>query len=104
MLAAGLALAGCSTVLHPHQPAPVLHCENGETVEASYADDIAIVRYKNRKHVMRSVISGSGARYVGDGMQWWTKGFEEGTIAPIRPGEDVTSGEPVTCRAGPPPP
>lgn len=53
----------------------MLHCENGETVEASYADDIAIVRYKNRKHVMHSVISGSGARYVGDGMQWWTKGF-----------------------------
>lgn len=65
---------------------------------------MAVVRYKGAKHTMRTAISGSGARYVGDGWQWWTKGFEEGTIAPLKPGETVASAEPVTCRAGPPPP
>jgi membrane-bound inhibitor of C-type lysozyme len=101
---AATTLGGCSTILQHHQPASVLHCENGETVEAGYAGDIAIVTYKNRRHRLRSAISGSGARYVGGGLQWWTKGFEEGTIASLQPGENVASGELVVCRAGPPPP
>lgn len=96
-------LAGCETLRHPTAPATILHCENGETVEAGYAGDIAIIRYKNKKHFMRSAISGSGARYVGDGMEWWTKGFEEGTIAPVLPGEAVSTSDRVPCHAGPPP-
>ena len=99
------ALGGCTTPLQTGEPARVLHCENGETVEARYAGDMAIVIYKNRKHTMRTVISGSGARYIGDGMEWWSKGFEEGTIAPVPPGADMgASDQRVTCRAGPPPP
>jgi membrane-bound inhibitor of C-type lysozyme len=100
---AGVALGGCASVGHPHQPAAVLHCENGETVEVGYAGDLALVTYKNRTHRMRTALSGSGARYVGDGLEWWTKGFEAGTIAPVREGEETASGERVACRAGPPP-
>jgi membrane-bound inhibitor of C-type lysozyme len=102
-LALATALSACTTVRHPHQPASVLHCENGETVEVGYSGDLAIVTYKNREHAMRTAISGSGARYVGDGLEWWTKGLEEGTIAVLPPGEQVSSGERVVCRAGPPP-
>ena len=101
LCAAGL--AGCATVRHPHEPAAVLHCENGETVEVGYAGDLALVTYKNRTHRMRTALSGSGARYVGEGLEWWTRGFEEGTIAPVREGEEAASGERITCRAGPPP-
>ncbi|WP_374472846.1 MliC family protein [Phenylobacterium sp.] len=103
LIALTAALSACTTVRHPHQPAAVLHCENGETVEVGYAGDLAIVTYKNRKHTMRTAISGSGARYVGEGLEWWTKGFEEGTIAVLPPGEQVSTGERVVCRAGPPP-
>ena len=97
-----LALAACETART--QPAGLLHCDNGETVEVGYTGDQAIVRYKGRKHMMRTAISGSGARYVGDGLQWWTKGLDEGTIAPLRPGEQSASSELVACRAGQPPP
>ncbi|MCR5880500.1 MliC family protein [Phenylobacterium sp. J367] len=105
LLILAAALAGCTTVTHPTEPASVLHCENGETVEVRYAGDMALVVYKNRKHTMRTVISGSGARYIGDGMEWWSKGFEEGMIAPVAHGAEMgMSDQRVTCRAGPPPP
>lgn len=94
------ALGACETA--PNQPAALLHCDNGETVEVGYSGDMAIVRYKGRKHTMRTAISGSGARYVGDGLQWWTKGLAQGTVAPLMPGEESASAELVTCRAGPP--
>jgi membrane-bound inhibitor of C-type lysozyme len=97
------ALGACASATPADRPAAVLHCENGETVEAGYAGNIAIVRYKNRRHEMRVGMSGSGARYTGDGMQWWTKGFDEGTIAPLPPGEKIATEGLVTCKAGPPP-
>lgn len=99
---AALGLCACRTAAS--EPASVLHCENGDVVEVGYAADMAVVRYKGRRYVMHTAISGSGARYVGGGMQWWTKGFDEGTIAPLKPGEQVASAEPVVCRSGPPPP
>jgi membrane-bound inhibitor of C-type lysozyme len=97
-----LGLAACQTPAV--RPASVLHCDNGEVVEARYAQDVAVVRYGGREYVMHTAMSASGARYVGGGMRWWTKGLEEGTIAPLRPGESVASARPVVCRAGPPPP
>lgn len=98
-----VALGACTSVPHPSRPASVLHCENGETVEVGYAGNVAIVRYKNRRHEMAVAMSASGARYIGDGMQWWTRGFGEGMIAPLPPGQSITNEGLVTCRAGPPP-
>ncbi|WP_395673560.1 MliC family protein [Phenylobacterium sp.] len=103
-LTLGLALCACASTPPLDRPAAVLHCENGETVEAGYAGNIAVVRYKNRRHEMRVAMSASGARYIGDGMQWWTKGFDQGTIAPLPPGETIATEGLVTCKAGPPPP
>ena len=99
---AALILAGCETA--SSTPAALLHCDNGETVEVGYAGDMAIVRYKNRKHVMRTAIAGGGARYTGDGLQWWPKGFDQGRVAPLAPGEEAASAEPALCKAGGPPP
>lgn len=103
ILAAPLAAAACQTA-PPREPAAVLHCDNGEVVEVGYAGAIAIVTYKNRRHVMHSVLSGTGARYEGDGLQWLTRGFKAGVITPLRRGEGEPEPTPVTCRAGPPPP
>lgn len=50
-------------------------CESGERISVSYPDtDSAHVQYRGTKHVMRNAVSGSGSRYVGDGLEWWTKG------------------------------
>ena len=97
-----LALAGCETA--SSTPAALLHCDNGEMVQVAYAGDMAIVHYKGRKHIMRTAISGSGARYIGDGLQWWTKGMDQGSVAPLRPGEDAATLEAALCKAGPPEP
>jgi membrane-bound inhibitor of C-type lysozyme len=102
ILPAILVVAACQTTLQ--QPAAVLHCDNGEVVEVGYAGELAIVRYKNRTHYMRSVLSGVGARYEGGGLQWLTKGFDEGSIMPLPRGEGEPKQTPVNCKAGPPPP
>ncbi|MET0273124.1 MAG: MliC family protein [Phenylobacterium sp.] len=103
ILSALLALAACQTA--PRQaPAAVLHCDNGEVVEAGYAGPIAVIRYKNKRHIMRSVLSGTGARYEGGGLQWLTKGFDEGVITPLKRNESDPDPTPANCRAGPPPP
>ena len=55
-------------------------CASGETIVASYpSTDSATVQYKSRKHAMKIAVSGSGARYVGDGLEWWTKGSGRGS-------------------------
>ena len=50
-------------------------CESGETILATYrSTDSARVQI---------AVSGSGARYVGGGLEWWTKGSgaeSEGTL------------------------
>lgn len=102
-MAALLALGACQTA-PPADPAKVLHCDNGETVEVGYAGDLAIVTYKNRTHRLRSVLSGSGARYEGDGLEWLTKGTGEGVITPLRQSPDGPAPAGSACKAGPPPP
>lgn len=55
-------------------------CESGETVTASYPNpDSAKLHYQGSAHAMQIAVSGSGARYVGDGLEWWTKGSGEGS-------------------------
>jgi membrane-bound inhibitor of C-type lysozyme len=97
-----LGLGACQTA-PLQQPAGLLHCDNGEVVEVGYAGPIAVVRYKNTRHVMRSVLSGAGARYEGGGLQWQTKGFDEGTITPLRRAEGDPEPVSSSCKAGSPP-
>lgn len=55
-------------------------CDSGETVAARYpSTDAAMVQYKGRQHAMKIAVSGSGARYVGGGFEWWTKGSGRGS-------------------------
>lgn len=100
ILLATLGLVACQTMRQ--EAANLLACENGEVVEVTYDGEWALVRYKNRLHRLQTAISGSGARYVGDGLQWWTKGLDEGTIASLKPGETHATDDLVACRAWPP--
>lgn len=96
----GLALAACQSV--PQEPATVLHCDNGDTVEVGYAGDLAMVTYKNQLHRMHLEMSRISARYVGDGLEWQTEGLGKGTMTPLQqPGAPPPVS--TTCKAGPPP-
>ena len=77
-------------------------CDSGETIAATYAStDAATVSYKGSVHKMKIAVSGSGARYVGSDLEWWTKGSgsgSEGTL--LRHQADGTSGPIVeSCKA-----
>ncbi len=72
-------------------------CESGETVVATYAStDSATVRYKGSTYNMQIAVSGSGSRYVGGELEWWTKGSgpgSEGTL--FRHMADGTTGDSI---------
>jgi membrane-bound inhibitor of C-type lysozyme len=79
----------------PHRYAYV--CEDGRILSIGYPDrSTADVRVGNDSHRMKVAISGSGARYVGDGLQWWSKG-DEGFLARLAPGEEIASDVGVRC-------
>lgn len=66
-------------------------CESGEEIAASYpTSDSATVQYKGRSYSMKIAVSGSGARYVGNELEWWTK-ESEGTL--LRRNANGTSGD-----------
>ena len=72
-------------------------CESGETIAAIFSStDSATVQYKGSKYNMHIAISASGSRYVGGGLEWWTKGSgpgSEGTL--FRHMANGTSGESI---------
>lgn len=70
-------------------------CESGETIVATYpATDTATVQYKGGTYNMQIAVSGSGSRYIGGGLEWWTKGLGPGSEGILlRHKADTTSGE-----------
>ena len=75
-------------------------CPGGESLQAAYPDrETAIVTWKGHAYSLKIARSGSGARYTGYGLQWWTKGLNRGTIATLKAGEDVASDRGVECLA-----
>lgn len=83
-------------------PATTYACLDGRTIEATYPDsDTAVLTLDGRTLNLKVVQSGSGARYAGEGVQWWTKGMTEGTISPLAAGEEIASAEGVYCSTTP---
>lgn len=81
-LASALLVSACSnspqnkvdTQTHNYQ------CQSGEMITASYpTTDSAEVQYKDNQYDMEIAVSASGARYVGGGFEWWTKGSGAGS-------------------------
>lgn len=99
-----LLLAGCVTQSkNTHTPfsaaanATTYVCGDGVTILASYPDvNSAIVQYKGTTYDLHIAKSASGSRYVGSGIEWWTKGSgidSHGTL--LQHNEDGTSGNPL---------
>lgn len=87
------ASAATSLTLSAHN----YRCESGEVIIATYSStESATVQYKGSTYSMQIAVSGSGARYVGGELEWWTKGSgtgSEGTL--FRHNADGTSGDSV---------
>ena len=67
-------VAATDASVHKHR------CDSGETIAASYpSTDAANVQYKGTDYAMQIAVSASGARYVGGGFEWWTKGTGSGS-------------------------
>jgi len=114
---AALALAGCERraseppaaapspppsegAVNPHVTVTAYVCQGGTRLTAAYPDSqTAIVDYRGHAYTLKLTRSGSGARYTGFGLQWWTKGTEHGTLARLKPGEDIASDPGVACEA-----
>jgi len=87
--------AGAQTQVTAASAVHNYRCESGETIAATYpTTDSATVRYQGSSYNMEIAVSASGARYVGGGLEWWTKGSgpgSEGTL--FRHLADGSSGE-----------
>lgn len=100
------ALAGCGSAPTDHVDANSAKtwvnytCNDGQVVQAAYPDtNTALIQIKGQTHTLHIALSGSGARYTGDGWQWWTKGMHDGMLAPLAAGESIASSPGVQCQA-----
>lgn len=72
-------------------------CEDGRALLAAYADGrTAQIRLAGASHTLKQAVSGSGARFTGDGLQWWIKG-DTGMLAILAPGEEIAAAPGVRC-------
>jgi len=110
MMLVALLAGGCAPGPEPAAQAPgpgdklTYYCESGAKVVVSYPDtDSAIVEYEGHTYEMKIAVSGSGSRYVGDELEWWTKGSgEKATAALFTHLADGTSGKMVeSCKPRP---
>ena len=101
----GLLVAGCSQEkpAEPTSPieAPAVQdaasvgyaCESGKTVVVAYPDaQTARVSYEGKDYGLTSVVSASGARYAGQGLEWWTASrgeTESGTLSRMGQGDQA---------------
>lgn len=115
VLAPLLAFAACSRSPDPAPapaaepaPAPVsaapdasktttYACADGRMVTAAYDGQFAGITVGDNSYRLATAISASGARYVGGGLQWWTKGLDEGRLSKLKPGEDIATDPGVAC-------
>lgn len=72
-------------------------CESGEVINATYpSTESATIQYKGDTYSMQIAVSGSGARYVGGELEWWTKGSGTGSGGTLfRHNADGTSGDSI---------
>lgn len=90
--------------VNPDPKVTIYTCEDGRRIEAGYPDrDTAMVKVDGRPYPLKAAVAASGVRYVGYGLQWWTKG-DDARLSRLKEGEDVASDPGVQCWSGAPPP
>jgi membrane-bound inhibitor of C-type lysozyme len=72
-------------------------CDDGRLVRAAYLGPRAWLEVDGRSYAMTTALSGSGARYVGEGLQWWTRGMDQGRLSRLAPGETIAADPGVAC-------
>jgi membrane-bound inhibitor of C-type lysozyme len=98
--AAALLLTACQST-RPVAQATAYRCDDGRQVQASYpGTDRALLSVDGTSHRLALAHSASGARYVGEGWQWWTKG-PQAWLAPLHAGESIASAPGIACRQVP---
>ena len=76
-----------------------LICADGREVRAVFVDPETLTLHIGDDTVeMRAAEAASGARYVGDGWQWWARGLQQAELAPLKTGETVASARGTACR------
>lgn len=76
-------------------------CDDGQTVQAGYPDRVtAVVDVGGHAYTLKAQAAASGVRYVGFGLQWWTKGLNEARLSRLKDGETIASDPGVACRSG----
>ncbi|TNC73396.1 MliC family protein [Rubellimicrobium roseum] len=93
--------------LPPRGDALTYLCADGTVVQADYPDRDDVDRLGNTARLringenvrMIPAVSASGARYIGGGLQWWTRGLTIASLAPLGPGESLASAPGTECRA-----
>lgn len=76
-----------------------LLCADGRTVRAVFIDPETLTLHIGDDTVdLRAAPAASGARYIGDGWQWWARGLQQAQLSPLEPGELTASARGVTCR------
>jgi membrane-bound inhibitor of C-type lysozyme len=100
-LSAVAALTACAAVVAEDSATAertyLYRCADGSTLEVRYPDtNAAILRRGDQSIDLRIARSASGARYVSESWEWWTKG-QSGTLSPLQPGEDIASVRGVDC-------
>lgn len=94
------AVTPAAEAVNPDPHVVTYRCADGRTVEAGYPDtQTAVVTLGGHAYTLKVARSGSGARYVGMGWQWWTKGMTDAQLAPLKAGEDYASTPSVACTA-----
>ena len=100
LLLATLTIAACATTPATRDAWINYTCTDGRSLQASYPDsDTAVIKLQGETHTLHAALSGSGARYTGGGLQWWTKGMHEGMLAPLASGESIASTPGTACHA-----
>jgi hypothetical protein len=84
-------------------------CANGQVVRQQDRNDDGplrlpgdrsrIVEVDGQSIPMIEASSASGVRYIGGGLQWWTRGLQTATLAPLGPNESFASAPGTPCRS-----
>src|ERR1700712_4294169 len=82
--------AMASSAVNPDAAVVVYLCADGQRIQAGYpSPDTAVITVKGRPYTLDRAVSADGVRYVGYGLQWWTKGMNKAALSVLKPGEVV---------------
>jgi membrane-bound inhibitor of C-type lysozyme len=100
LAAALIGLFAAAGAVNPPANVTLYRCADGQTVEAGYPDpQVAVLKLRDHSYTLGRVRSASGVRFVGYGVQWWTRGRTQARLARLKPGETLASEAGVLCRA-----